>query len=55
MRCGAKCFLVKIEVGGETQVVLVNARTPAEARKNIRKKHGTETQILAVKEEKKKL
>ncbi|MFS0821923.1 hypothetical protein [Bacillus sp. 1P02SD] len=53
MRCGAKCFLVEIEVGGETQVESVNARTPAEARKSIRKKHGTETQILAVKEEKK--
>ncbi|MFD1778576.1 hypothetical protein ACFSFW_07840 [Fredinandcohnia salidurans] len=53
MRCGAKCFLVEIEVDGKTQVQSVNARTPAEARKNIRKVLGTETQILAVKEEKK--
>jgi hypothetical protein len=53
MRCGAKCFLVEVEVDGKTQVQSVNARTPAEARKNIRKELGTETQILAVKEEKK--
>ncbi|MEH7236679.1 hypothetical protein [Bacillus sp. JJ1562] len=54
MRCGAKCFLVEIEADGKAQVESVNARTPAEARKNIRKKWGTETHILAVKEEKKK-
>lgn len=53
MRCGAKCFLVEIEVDGKIQVQPVNARTPAEARKNIRKELGIETQILAVKEEKK--
>ncbi|MEH7225280.1 hypothetical protein V7112_15835 [Bacillus sp. JJ1566] len=53
MRCGAKCFLVEIEVDGKTEVRQVNARTPAEARKNIRKECGAETHILAVKEEKK--
>ncbi|MEH7385097.1 hypothetical protein V7147_06735 [Bacillus sp. JJ1521] len=55
MRCGAKCFLVEIEVDGKTQIKPINARTPAEARKTIRKEIGAETQILAVKEEKKKL
>ncbi|WP_165439168.1 hypothetical protein [Bacillus timonensis] len=53
MRCGAKCFLVEIEVDGKAQLESINARTPAKARKSIRKKHGSETQILAVKEEKK--
>ncbi|WP_200801590.1 hypothetical protein [Bacillus sinesaloumensis] len=53
MRCGAKCFIVHIEVNGKTEVKSVNARTPAEARKNIRKELGEETQILAVKEDKK--
>lgn len=55
MRCGAKCFLVEIEVEGKAHVESVNARTPAEARKTIRKEFGAETQILAVKEDKKKL
>ncbi|MCC3356027.1 hypothetical protein [Bacillus sp. REN16] len=50
MRCGAKCFVVEIEVDGKSQVETVNARTPAEARKNIRKKCGVETHILAVKQ-----
>ncbi|WP_449536479.1 hypothetical protein [Ferdinandcohnia sp. Marseille-Q9671] len=53
MRCGAKCFLVEIEVDGKSQIKSVNARTPAEARKNIRNECGQDTQILKVKEEKK--
>ncbi|WP_198420974.1 hypothetical protein [Bacillus timonensis] len=54
MRCGAKCFLVEIEIDAKTKVMPVNARTSAEARKTIRREYGTETQILAVKEEKRK-
>ncbi|WP_453993801.1 hypothetical protein [Bacillus nitroreducens] len=53
MRCGAKCFLVEMEVDGKTVVKSINARTPAEARKNIRNEIGAETKILTVKEEKK--
>ncbi len=55
MRCGAKCFLVEIEVDGKVQVKSVNARTSAEARKQIRKQLGQDTEILTVKEEKKKV
>ncbi|MEK5441109.1 MULTISPECIES: hypothetical protein [unclassified Fredinandcohnia] len=55
MRCGAKCFLVEIEVDGKVKVESVNARTSAEARKHIRKQLGQDTEILTVKEEKKKV
>ncbi|MEH7383587.1 hypothetical protein V7138_24220 [Bacillus sp. JJ1533] len=51
MRCGAKCFQVEIETDGKTHCKSVTARTPAEARKSIRKKFGAETRILAVKAE----
>jgi len=52
MRCGAKRFLAEIEASGEKQIKPVLARTPAEARKNIRKQYGAETHILSVREEK---
>lgn len=50
MRCGAKCFLVEIEVDAEVQTKSVNARTPAEARKAIRSAYGKETVIQTVRE-----
>lgn len=53
MKCGAKRYQVEIEVGGEKQIKSVLARTPAEARKNIRKNYGIETHIISVREEKK--
>lgn len=49
MQCGAKCFLVEIEIGGEKLVKSVTTRTPISARKVIRKKYGGEAQILSVK------
>lgn len=52
MKCGAKRYLVEIEVDGEKQIKSALARTSAEARKNIRKKYGAETHILVVREEK---
>lgn len=52
MKCGAKRYLVEIEVDGEKQIKSALARTPAEARKNFRKKYGAETHILVVREEK---
>lgn len=54
MRCGAKCFLVKIELKGETQIKSVTARTQVDARKTIRGEYGKEAVILSVSEEKKK-
>lgn len=48
MRCGEKCFLVEIETDGELLTKTVNARTPAEARKTIRKEHGVRTPVLSV-------
>lgn len=53
MRCGAKCFLVQLELNGEKEIKSVNARTPVEARKAVRTEYGEKVQILSVKEEKK--
>ncbi len=50
MRCGAKCFLVEIEVDGKETIKSVNARTPAEARKTIRSAYGVDMRIKSVKE-----
>lgn len=54
MRCGAKCFLVELEVKGEKQTQSINARTPAEARKSIRLEYEGEARILSVVEQKRK-
>lgn len=53
MRCGAKCFLVEMEVNGRVEVKPVNARSPMEARKTIRLEYGKETKVLSVTAEKK--
>lgn len=50
MRCGAKCFLVEVEIDEKVQTKSVNARTPAEARKTIRSAYGRETVIQTVRE-----
>lgn len=50
MRCGAKCFLVRMEVDGKKQVKSVIARTPAEARKRFREEYGVKPQIISVRE-----
>lgn len=52
MRCGAKCFLVELEVKGIKQSRPIIARTPAEARKSIRLEYEGEAQILSVVEQK---
>lgn len=48
MRCGAKRFTAKIELDGEKVTKPIIARTPAEARKSIRKTYGQETYIYSV-------
>lgn len=51
MRCGEKCFLVHIDMDGEEQTQFINARSPAEARKTLRKRYGKALEILSVREE----
>lgn len=48
MRCEEKCFVVEMEANGESQTKQLNARTPAEARKKIRKQTGEQTKIISV-------
>jgi len=48
MQCGAKCFLVEVEVQGEKKTKTVFARSPIYARKIIRKKYGTTADVLSV-------
>lgn len=48
MRCGEKCFLVEIETDGKLLTHPINARTPAEARKNIRKEYGEKSSVISV-------
>jgi len=52
MRCGEKCFHVETEREGKKQTDPVYARTPAEARKTIRKVYGAHTPVLSVRQRK---
>lgn len=52
MRCGTKRFTAEIELDGEKVTKPIIARTPAEARKNIRKTYGRDTYIYSVIEQK---
>jgi len=52
MKCGSKRFLVEIEINGESQIKLIPERTPAGARKEIRKQCGATVEILSVREQK---
>lgn len=48
MRCGEKCFTIHIDNNGVKEATLINARTPAEARKKFRKEFGKEKEIISV-------
>lgn len=50
MRCGAKRYRVLALIDDEEYEDIIPARTPAEARKFFRVKHGRETKILSVRE-----
>lgn len=50
MRCGARCFIVEMEIEGQVKIKSVNARTPAGVRKTIRSAYGKEVHIKSVKE-----
>ncbi len=52
MKCGSKRFLVEIEINGESEIKQISERTPAGARKEIRKKCGENVEILSVREKK---
>ncbi len=52
MRCSTKRYIAEIEIDGVKQKKPVIARTPAEARKSIRKTYGKDTIIHSVMEEK---
>lgn len=48
MKCGAKCFIVELEIDGEIKKKSVFSRTPISARKTIRNAYGKEANILTV-------
>jgi len=50
VRCGAKRFLVEVEMDNEKQKKTIVARTPAEARKKIRLQCGENIEVVSVKE-----
>ena len=52
MQCGAKCFLVEIELNGEKKTIPVKARTSILARKTVRVQYEDAVKIVLVKEDK---
>lgn len=52
MRCGTKRYTATIKIDGEKVTKPIIARTPAEARKSIRKTYGQDTYIYSVIEQK---
>lgn len=53
MQCGAKCFIVEVEIDGQRKTFPVNARTSVLARKTVRIQYEEAVKIVSVKEEKK--
>ena len=49
MQCGAKCFLVELNVNGKVIAESVTARTQVSARKTIRNHYGHSAEIISVK------
>lgn len=52
VQCGAKCFLVEIELNGDKKIVPVKARTSVLARKTVRVQYEDAVKIVSVKEDK---
>ncbi|GAA3728481.1 hypothetical protein GCM10022378_16450 [Salinicoccus jeotgali] len=48
MRCGTKCFIVTIEMGQQTFVEEVGARSQTEARKMTRRHYGNEAKVKRI-------
>lgn len=53
MQCGAKCFIVEVELEGENKTFPVKARSSVLARKAVRLQYEEAVKIVSVKEEKK--
>lgn len=53
MQCGAKCFIVEVELDGEKKSFPVTARTSVLARKAVRMQYEDAVKIVSVKQEKK--
>lgn len=53
MQCGAKCFIVEVELKGEKKSFPVTARSPIQARKAVRLQYDEAVKIVSVKLEKK--
>lgn len=51
MQCGAKCFIVEVELNGEKKSVPVTARSPIQARKAVRLQYEELVKIISVKSE----
>jgi len=52
MVCGSKRYQAQVKYEGSVHNEMVTARTPAEARKAIRRKYGRAANILTVREQK---
>lgn len=53
MQCGAKCFIVEVELDGEKKTFPVKARSNVLARKAVRVLYEDAVKIMSVKEDKK--
>ena len=51
MQCGAKCYIVEVELNGEKKSVPVTARSPIQARKAVRLQYEELVKIISVKSE----
>lgn len=49
MQCGAKCFIVEVEVQGEKKSLPVKARSSVLARKAVRLQYEDAVKIISVK------
>lgn len=52
MQCGAKCFVVTFEKNGSVTTESIVSRTPVNARKLTRSKHGENIKIVSVRQDK---
>lgn len=52
MVCGSKRYDARVEIEGQTYNETVTARTPAEARKALRRRYGKTIDIITVRERK---
>lgn len=51
MMCGAKCFIVQFEKDGERKEKRIYARTPAKARRVMRKNTDVPIEIISVRQQ----